>query len=178
MGCNSLVLTMKIYRDCCGTDCGILNCICTCHHTTTQKKECVCSGKHEGKCSSQRAGADHDVAIVGKTESSHTISSHGSRSLPTTPSINEIIKEFPNPQDYSDRDGIVDDAALEDFRKDLRNTLTSYRASIYKELIDAIEGAEKDYKDTSFCDDEADRQNFNAGLKIAAQIIKQKQEGS
>ncbi len=58
-------------------------------------------------------------------------------------------------------------------------TFTSYRASIYKELIDAIEGAKRSHMDDPDYphDDCIQVTIFNEGIEKAAQIIKQIQEG-
>ncbi len=135
------------------------------HHTTTQKKECRHVHNH----------------FIGECEPA------------PTPSINEIIKEFGEKCEYGKNQPFaIDymDEILPQIQEWLRTTFISYRQSIYKELIDAIEGEKKEKYDwskdghgkncvdgcTYCCNAEGMNVGHNIGLEKAAQIIKQKQE--
>ncbi len=206
---------------CCGKGCH-----CDCPITTTQKKECcpdcnmVCDGV-TCPCHTQKPLQEGEV-----------VRSTRGPANPTTPSINEIIKEFEGKCAKDDRDGgfIVyiegydnADYDMEKMGNWLRTTLTSFEAhiraeesekvrkevwhernslvyeahegykklipsllddvcqSIYKELIDAIEGEKYEFHVAEGFKMSKDVMNakidgINEGLKLATQIIKQKQE--
>ncbi len=203
MVCNSLVLTMSIEdnKDLNGARRDIENLSLT---TTQKKafSNCVCCmdgcNSEKCQCHTQKVERTYPIYETQKPLQEGVAANYVDSRTPEevaddlnievvmtstvapTPSINEIIKDRQlsdlifleiNRAGTSATRGTLNP---EIHHQTIMKSLTFYRQSIYKELIDAIEARKK--KSHPYIPDEHTRvDTFNEGLDDATQIIKQKQ---